>query len=117
MLVDVGFDSDSKCEESGRLKEKDVSSTYHWMVSEDQRADVLTKRTLLQQRRDWLSDNNWIALRTTKRGDAVAMKAIPSRPRAKLDKSLASLVLTPKEVAAKVAGFNGQSSSTSTSTS
>ena len=52
----------------------------------------------------------WRILGAEKRGAAVLAKAIPSRPRMKVDRDLASLVLSQKEVAARAAGYETQMS-------
>ena len=106
MLTEAGYDSDSEVEDGGRLKEKDVSSVYHWTVSEDQKADILTKKSLILDRQDWMSSNNFVSLRSAKRADEALKKHVPSRPRMSVDKKLASMVLNQKELAARAAGYS-----------
>ena len=106
MITDAGYSSDSEIEDSGRLKERDLASVYHWTVSEDQRADILTKKSLIADRREWLAVNNFFSLRSAKRTDEKLKKHIPSRPRMGIDRGLASLVMSQKDVAARAAGYD-----------
>jgi hypothetical protein len=106
MVLDEDFGSDSEVEESGRLKEKDLAEVYRWCVSEDQRADILTKKSPQYLRAEWLTQNCYISIRSAKRSDELLKKAIPSRPRPKLDRSLAKMVLDDKDERARAAGFD-----------
>ena len=115
-ITDAGYSSDSEIEDSGRLKERDLSSVYHWTVSEDQRADILTKKSLIADRREWLAVNNFFALRSAKRTDEKLKKHIPSRPRMGIDRGLASLVLSQKDIAARAAGYDVPTTTTKTTT-
>ena len=106
MLTEAGDHSDSEVEDDGRLKERDIGAAYHWTVSEDQKADILTKRSVLLDRQEWISSNTFVSLRTAKRADEALKKHVPSRPRMSVDKKLASMVLNQKDQAARAAGYS-----------
>ena len=78
MVTDEGFSSDSDVEDIGRLKERDLADVYHWCVSEDQRADILTKKSLTDVRREWMTNKHFIAIRGAKRTDDKLKKIVPS---------------------------------------
>ena len=116
MVLDeqLGCSSDDEVEaDSGRLKERNLANVYHWCVSEDQRADMLTKKSLGYQRREWMTTNNYLSIRSAKRTDEILRKAIPSRPRQRVDKDIATRILAHKDTAARAAGYHVPPSSSS----
>ncbi len=105
MLVNAD-DSESEVEaETLRLRERDLSKVFHWTVSEDQKGDALTKRTLKWERDEWHERASWISLRTAKKTDIAAQKMIPSRTRPRVDRSTAQMILGAHAEAATRAGF------------
>ena len=100
------FSDDEVEEETERLKERDISGVYHWCVSEDQKADILTKNSNTEERASWHDDLNWISLRSVKKTDLQTQKAVPSQKRPKLDKEVAKKVLDAQWTAARAAGFS-----------
>ena len=105
MLVNAD-DSESEVEaETLRLRERDLSRVFYRTVSEDQKGDALTKRTLKCERDEWHERANWILLRTAKKTDIAAQKMVPSRTRPRVDRSTAQMVLDMRAEAATRAGF------------
>ena len=97
--------SGSELEDDDRLRESDLRSVYHWTVSEDQKSDIFTKKCTREQRAARHEDLNWIFLRSKKRSDVQAEKAIPSRPRPRLDLTMAKTIMQKREEEAIAAGF------------
>ena len=97
--------SDGELEEDLRLKERDLRSVYHWTCFEDMKADLLTKKSDRRAREQWHKEVAWIALRTLKKCDILAQKAVPSRPRSKLDLHIAREVIEDRLREAIEAGF------------
>ena len=67
---------------------------------------MLTKKSNANARRAWLKENTYISMRSKKRTDDALRKHVPSRPRMKVDKSLARRVLQVKDNAARAAGYD-----------
>ena len=110
MLIQERYEDDSDVEEEAesgilRLTEKELKDYFLWTVSEDQKGDILTKDSDVLGRNDWHERIAWVSIRSKKRTDARKAMSIPSRPRAGVDKKLATVVLAEKTKAARVAGF------------
>lgn len=112
MVTAEGLSIDSDVEFTGRLKDRDLHRVYHWCVSEDQRGDILRKRSVAAARRAWIQHNTYISNRSAKGTDELLKKHVLSRPRQKVDKTMAKLVLAAKDNAARAAGFDAPTSTT-----
>jgi hypothetical protein len=99
------YDEEDAEEETERLAEKDLRHFFHCSVSEDQKADVLTKITNRLQRDEWHSFVAWVSIRSAKRTDEKLKLAVPSRPGAPVDKSLAETLVKASNDAAVAAGY------------
>jgi hypothetical protein len=106
MLINEHYESEDDVEsETQRLREKELKEFFRWAVSEDQKADLLTKVATRDDRSLWHLFANWISIRSAKASDEKAAKMIPSITRPKLDKGKAEILIRAHADAARSAGF------------
>jgi hypothetical protein len=93
LVADANADSEGDLDEEGRLRDEHLERVFHWTTSADMKADILTKVTTGMQRRNWMTNVNAIEMHSVKKADLAARRAVPSRPRARLNRDMARKIL------------------------